>query len=178
MVRKCNECESLFIDIKPSYPRIRAPSDKPKVYKVSIHVMKEIQKRESCSDSIKKKKKIKRGSTNISLRSFWVTTSFKELHLKAIFPLFYCMFYMILSGFPLIFCLFCSVSDGKSCFSVRKSILTNKRHAEHPFAGQNTQQIYSPFKDITFMYSLEPFFPVCYCSIEEAYYLIGIFFKP
>ena len=28
---------------------------------------------------------------------------------------------MILSGFPLIFCLFCSVSDGKSCFNVRKS---------------------------------------------------------
>ena len=33
--------------------------------------------------------------------------------------------------------LFCSVSDGKSCFSVRKSISTSKRHAEHPFAGRN-----------------------------------------
>ena len=32
---------------------------------------------------------------------------------------------MILSGFPLIFCLFCSVSDGKSCFSIRKSISTS-----------------------------------------------------
>ena len=38
-----------------------------------------------------------------------------------------------------IFCLFCSVSDGKSCFIVRKSISTSKRCAEHPFAGQNTQ---------------------------------------
>ena len=36
-------------------------------------------------------------------------------------------------------CLFCSVSDRKSSFSVRKSILTSKRHAEHPFACQNTQ---------------------------------------
>ena len=50
------------------------------------------------------------------------------------------MFCMILSGFPLIFCLFCSVSDGKSCFSVRKSISTSERQAEHPFAGRNTQQ--------------------------------------
>ena len=37
--------------------------------------------------------------------------------------------------------LICSVSDGKSCFSVRKSILTSKRRAEHPFAGQNTQHM-------------------------------------
>ena len=37
------------------------------------------------------------------------------------------------------FFLFCSISDGKCCFSVRKSILTSERHAEHPFAGQNTQ---------------------------------------
>ena len=36
-------------------------------------------------------------------------------------------------GFPLIFCLFCSASDGKSCFSVRKSISTSKQHAEHPY---------------------------------------------
>ena len=36
--------------------------------------------------------------------------------------------------------LFCSVSDGKSCFSIRKSISTSKRHGEHPFASQNTQQ--------------------------------------
>ena len=50
------------------------------------------------------------------------------------------MFCMILSDFPLIFCLFCCISDGKSCFSVRKSILTSKPHAEHPFAGWNTQQ--------------------------------------
>ena len=38
-------------------------------------------------------------------------------------------------------CLFCSVSDRKSSFSVRKSILTSKRHAKHPFTGQNTQQL-------------------------------------
>ena len=37
--------------------------------------------------------------------------------------------------------LFCSFSDGNNCFSIRKSILTSKRHAEHPFAGQNTQQL-------------------------------------
>ena len=47
----------------------------------------------------------------------------------------------ILSGFPLNFCLFCSLSDGKSCFSIRKSILTNKQGAEHPFAGHNTQHL-------------------------------------
>ena len=29
--------------------------------------------------------------------------------------------------------------DGKSCFSVKKIILTSKQCAEHPFAGQNTQ---------------------------------------
>ena len=51
------------------------------------------------------------------------------------------MFWMILSGFPLIFCLFCSVSDGKSCFRVRKSTLTSERHTEHPFAGRNKQQV-------------------------------------
>ena len=41
-----------------------------------------------------------------------------------------CMICMNLSGFPLIFCLFCSISDRKSCFSIRKSILTNERCAE------------------------------------------------
>ena len=49
------------------------------------------------------------------------------------------IFCMILSGFLLFFCLFCSVSDGKSCFSVRKFISTSEQCAEHPFAGQNTQ---------------------------------------
>ena len=44
---------------------------------------------------------------------------------------------MILSSFPLTFCLFCSVSDRKSCFSIKKSILTSEWRAEHPFAGQN-----------------------------------------
>ena len=48
---------------------------------------------------------------------------------------------MILSSFPLIFCLFCSVIDGKSCYSIRKSISTSERRAEHPFAGRNTQQL-------------------------------------
>ena len=38
--------------------------------------------------------------------------------------------------------LFCWVSDGKSCFSVRKPILTSERHTEHLFAGQNIQQSY------------------------------------
>ena len=30
--------------------------------------------------------------------------------------------------------------DGKTCFSAQKIISTSKKHAEHPFAGQNTQQ--------------------------------------
>ena len=38
--------------------------------------------------------------------------------------------------------LFCWVSDGKSCFSARKSILTSKWHTENLFAGQNIQQSY------------------------------------
>ena len=41
---------------------------------------------------------------------------------------------------PLIFCLFCSISGGKSCFSVRKSISISERHAKHLFAGRKTQQ--------------------------------------
>ena len=73
------------------------------------------------------------------------------LTLKQLFPPIFMKCYflpllcMILCGFPLIFCLFCSVSDGKSCFSIRKSILTSKRRAEHPFAGRNTQQSNTPF---------------------------------
>ena len=43
------------------------------------------------------------------------------------------------------FCLFCSVSDGKSCFCVRKSISTSQRRAEHPFAGRNTQHLFQVF---------------------------------
>ena len=35
--------------------------------------------------------------------------------------------------------LFCSVSDGKNCCSVRKSISTSEWHVEHLLAGQNTQ---------------------------------------
>ena len=31
--------------------------------------------------------------------------------------------------------------DGKNCFGVKKMISTSKRHVEHPFAGQNTQQV-------------------------------------
>ena len=31
----------------------------------------------------------------------------------------------------------------KSCFKIKKWILTSKRRAEHPFAGQNTQQMES-----------------------------------
>ena len=42
------------------------------------------------------------------------------------------------------FCLFHSVSDGKSCFSIRKSISTSEWRAEHPFAGRNTQQLTVP----------------------------------
>ena len=30
--------------------------------------------------------------------------------------------------------------DLKSCFSIKNLISTSERHAEHPFAGQNTQQ--------------------------------------
>ena len=39
------------------------------------------------------------------------------------------------------FLFFCSVSVGKCCFSIRKSISTSERHAEHPFTGGNTQHI-------------------------------------
>ena len=35
--------------------------------------------------------------------------------------------------------LFCYITDGKSCFSIRKSISTSERRAVHPFAGGNTQ---------------------------------------
>ena len=38
------------------------------------------------------------------------------------------------------FLFFCSVSNWKSCFSVKNLILTSKQHAEHPLACQNTQQ--------------------------------------
>ena len=31
--------------------------------------------------------------------------------------------------------------DGKNCFGVKKMISTSKRHVEHPFGGQNTQQV-------------------------------------
>ena len=75
---------------------------------------------------------------HISLRSW---PAFGCQNLNTIFSLFYYMFCMILSGFPSIFCLFCSVSDRKRCFSVRKSISTNERRAEHPFPGQNTQKM-------------------------------------
>ena len=57
----------------------------------------------------------------------WLKTSF--LMLKQLF-----------ANFKVIKCLFCSVSDGKSGFSVRKSISTSEQCAEHPFAGLNTQQ--------------------------------------
>ena len=40
-----------------------------------------------------------------------------------------------------LFSLFSSSNDGKSCFSVKKLISTSERCVEHPFAGQNTQQI-------------------------------------
>ena len=57
------------------------------------------------------------------------------------------MFCMILCGFPLIFCLFCSVSEGKSCFSIRKPISTSVQCAEHPFAGRNTQHSTEEWSD-------------------------------
>ena len=46
---------------------------------------------------------------------------------------------MFLCSFP--FFSFCSVSDGKSCFSFKKLILTSAQTVENPFAGQNTQQM-------------------------------------
>ena len=73
-----------------------------------------------------------------------MSTSFKECHKKKASKSnthFYCMFHMILSSFHLISCLFCSISDGKSCFSVRESIWTREWHAENPFAGRNTQHL-------------------------------------
>ena len=39
-----------------------------------------------------------------------------------------------------LFSLFSSISDGKSCISFKKFILTSKRRAEHPLAVRNTQQ--------------------------------------
>ena len=44
--------------------------------------------------------------------------------------------------------LFSFVSDGKSCFSFKKLILTSERCAEHPFAGQNTQQPTGYFSEL------------------------------
>ena len=32
-------------------------------------------------------------------------------------------------------------NEVKNCFSVKNLILTSKRHAEHPFANQNTQHL-------------------------------------
>ena len=41
--------------------------------------------------------------------------------------------------------LYNTVSDGKSCFSVKKLISTSEQRAEHPFAGRNTQHINTNF---------------------------------
>ena len=50
--------------------------------------------------------------------------------------------------------------DGKTCFNAEKMILTSKRHAKHPFTGQNTQQLYN-FQYSTSFYILKPML----CSI-------------
>ena len=42
---------------------------------------------------------------------------------------------------PVMRTLFSFVCDYKSCFSIKKLILASERHAEHPFAGRNTQQM-------------------------------------
>ena len=33
--------------------------------------------------------------------------------------------------------------DVKSCFGIKKMISTSERYAEHPFAGRNTQHLWS-----------------------------------
>ena len=48
---------------------------------------------------------------------------------------------MLKQLFALFFSLISSVSDRKSCFSVKKSISTSEQCAEHPYAGQNTQHM-------------------------------------
>ena len=49
--------------------------------------------------------------------------------------------HVIKGGLPAFRCLFCSVCDGKSCLSIRKSISSRERRVEHLFAGQNTQHL-------------------------------------
>ena len=46
------------------------------------------------------------------------------------------MFFLFIFSFVFPFML---EKDGKTCFSAKNIISTSKRHAEHPFAGQNTQ---------------------------------------
>ena len=77
-----------------------------------------------------------------------------------------------------LFSLFCSVSVGKSCFSVKKFIWASKRRAEHPFAGQNTQQLISCYLYIysIFFFKLNLFFAFffsreCHCHIGAEIYL-------
>ena len=40
-----------------------------------------------------------------------------------------------------------TLNYAKSCFDVKKLILTSERRAEHPFPGQNTQQTLTTYSN-------------------------------
>ena len=63
----------------------------------------------------------------------------KNLTLMLVDPSYIACFCVFLCSF--LFSSFCSVSDQKSCLSVKKWILTKEQHAEHLFAVWNTQRI-------------------------------------
>ena len=51
------------------------------------------------------------------------------------------MFFHVFDWLCSLFSLFSSISDGRSCFSFKKLILTSEWRAEHPLAGQNSQHM-------------------------------------
>ena len=79
---------------------------------------------------------MKEGSTRVQvLINFGCQPAFKSNTLMLVDPSF-CLFLCAFAFFSFFF----SVSDRKTCFSIKKLIQTSEQHAEHPFAGQNTQQ--------------------------------------
>ena len=53
--------------------------------------------------------------------------------------------------------------DLKSCLSIKKLIFTSKRHAEHPFIGQNTQNM--PFY-LNYFKSFQFSLKITYCPFK------------
>ena len=71
----------------------------------------------------------------------WVLTRGKESHLNICYP-FLWLFYAFYS----FFCLWWTKTrkHGKAWKAPKKKILSSKRCAKHPFAGQNPQNMFSP----------------------------------